>query len=91
MDKTKLRELYEKYELEPADFFKSKHFTIITRQGIEKIQAKENLRITYKVERCEPEFCAMRATTEKDGIYIETLDLLSMEALKTETPVPGIC
>ena len=72
MDKTKLRELYDKYELEPADFFKSKHFTIITRAGIEKIQAKENLRITYKVERCEPEFCAMKAITEKDGIYIET-------------------
>lgn len=72
MDKTKLRELYEKYELQPADFFKHQHYTIITRQGIEKIQAKENLRITYEVIRCEPDFCSMKAITEKDGIYIET-------------------
>lgn len=72
MDKSKLRELYQYYNLQPADFFKHQHYTIITRQGIEKIQAKENLRITYKVEKCEPEYCAMRAITEKDGIYIET-------------------
>ena len=72
MDKTKLRELYKKYELEPADFFKSKNFTIITRGGIEKIQAKENLRIKYEVIKCEPEFCSIKAITEKDDIYIET-------------------
>ena len=34
MNKEKLKELYEKYELTPDHFFKHQHYTIITRSGI---------------------------------------------------------
>ena len=33
-----IKELYEKYGLESEDIFPHRHFTIITRQGIEKIE-----------------------------------------------------
>jgi hypothetical protein len=72
MDKTKLRELYKKYDLQPTDFFKHQHYTIITRQGIDKIQAMERLNVSYKVIRCEPNFAVFKACAEKDGVSIET-------------------
>jgi hypothetical protein len=72
MDKSKLRELYQKYELQPADFFKHQHYTIITRQGIEKIIAAEQFHIRYEVIRCEPDFAVFKATITKDGASLET-------------------
>jgi len=53
MNKEKLAELYHKYELSKDDFFKHQHYTIITRQGIDKIQAIEQISIDYDVIRCE--------------------------------------
>ena len=37
MDRNKLVELYNHYELEKDDVFKHQHYVIITRQGIEKM------------------------------------------------------
>ena len=42
MNREKLLELYKKYEFTKRDVYKHQHYVIITRQGIEKIQAKEN-------------------------------------------------
>jgi hypothetical protein len=53
MKTDKLKELYLKYELTPEDVFKHQHFTILTRQGIDKIQAKEQIYVDYEVIRCE--------------------------------------
>ena len=41
MNRDKIKELYAKYELTPSDVFKHQHYLIITRSGIEKIQAIE--------------------------------------------------
>jgi hypothetical protein len=49
MKTDKLKELYLKYELTPEDVFKHQHFTILTRQGIDKIQAKEQIYVDYEV------------------------------------------
>ena len=49
MNRQKLLELYKKYELTKDDVYKHQHYVIITRKGIEKIQAKENIAITYEV------------------------------------------
>ena len=54
MDREKLLDLYKKYELEKTDVYKHQHYVIITRQGIEKIAAKENIAINYEVVKCEP-------------------------------------
>jgi len=72
MESKKLKELYEKYSLTASDFYQHKHYTIITRQGIDKIQAKERIFITYDVIRCEPEFCAVKAFAKKGDASIET-------------------
>jgi hypothetical protein len=72
MDKSKLRELYQKYELQPADFFKHQHYTIITRQGIEKILGQEQLNIKYEVVRCEPDYAVFKAIVTKGEAYLET-------------------
>ena len=72
MNKSKLTELYKKYKLEREDFFKHQHYTIITRQGIDKIQAIEQMSIQYEVIRCEPNYAVFKALAEKDGKSIET-------------------
>ena len=46
MNRDKLVELYKKYDLTADDVFKHQHYVIITRQGIDKIQAIEQINIT---------------------------------------------
>jgi len=73
MNREKLLELYKKYELEKDHFFKHQHYTIITRQGIDKIQAVERINITYDVVKCEPNFAAVKAVASNSkGLSIET-------------------
>ena len=72
MNKDKLIELYVKYGLTKDDVFKHQHYVIITRQGIDKIQAVEQINVTYEVIRCEPNFSVFKALAEKDGKKIET-------------------
>ena len=49
MNRDKLNTLYKKYNLEKDDFFKHQHYTIITRAGIEKIQAIEGIAINLSL------------------------------------------
>jgi len=48
-EKEKMNELYAKYGLSPEDVFKHQHYKIITRSGIDKIQAKLNIEIDYEL------------------------------------------
>ena len=64
MERNKLVELYKKYNLEKTDVFKHQHFVIITRQGIEKIQAQEQIKIKFDVIKCEPNFAVVKAVNE---------------------------
>jgi hypothetical protein len=47
MDASKLNELYVKNGLTKDDVFKHKFYTIISRAGIDKIQANNNIVINY--------------------------------------------
>ena len=68
-----LKEKYIKYNLTKDDVFKHQHYIIITRSGIEKIQALENVFISYKVIKCEPNFAVVKAKGEiTDEKFIET-------------------
>ena len=90
MDRNKLVDLYKKYELEKQDVFKHQHYVIITRQGIEKIAAKENISINYEVIKCEPKFAVMKATAyiaTKPNSNIETFG----SALKGDNYKDGNC
>lgn len=72
MDREKLSVLYKKYELTADDVFKHKHYLIITRQGIDKIQAKEKIFISYEAVKVEPEFCVVKATAKQSETIIQT-------------------
>jgi hypothetical protein len=72
MNRDKLKELYEKYNLDKSDFFKHQHYTIVTRQGIDKIMAIEQMRVNYEVVRCEPNYAVFKATATKGDATIET-------------------
>lgn len=72
MKQDEINELYKKYGLEESDVFQHKHYLIITRQGIDKIQAKENIFIDYESITSTPEFCVVKATAKKDTATIQT-------------------
>ena len=61
MNREKLLDLYKKYELTKEDVYKHQHYVIITRMGIEKIQAKEKININYEVIKCETNFAVFKA------------------------------
>ena len=85
MNRDKLKELYGKYNLDKSDFFKHQHYTIITRQGIDKIQALEQMVVNYEVIRCEPNYAVFKATATKGNATIETFG----SALKGENYKDG--
>ncbi len=72
MNREKIADLYKKYNLTKDDVFKHQHYLIITRTGIDKVQAIEKIKIHYEVERCEPTFCVIKAIGTKEGVSIET-------------------
>lgn len=72
MNKEKLTILYKKYELTKDDIYKHQHYLIITRSGIDKIQAKEKIFIDYEVIKCETNFCVVKANANKDDAKIQT-------------------
>ena len=72
MNKEKLKELYELYDLKAEHFFKHQHYTIICRTGIDLIQAKANIKINYEVIRCEPHYAVFKAIATKGNTTIET-------------------
>ena len=85
MKTDKLKEKYVKYELTKDDVFKHQHYIIITRSGIEKIQAIENITIYFEVVKSEPNFAGVKAIATKDGCTIETFG----SALKGESYKDG--
>ena len=81
MKTDKLKELYLKYGLNPDDVYKHQHYTIITRQGIDKIQATEQIYVDYEVIECKPNFAVFKAKAQKEGKMIQTFG----SALKGDT------
>jgi hypothetical protein len=72
MEKEQLRKLAEDNGLVKEDFyvmdFGSKKIPIITRTGIEKIQAKLDVRVVYEIIKISDDFktCLIKATGEID-------------------------
>ena len=72
MNTDKIKEAYEKYGLTRDDVFKHQHYIIITRSGIEKIQAIEQIKIDYEVIKCEKDFCVIKAIAIKEKEIVQT-------------------
>lgn len=91
MNRDKLKALYLKYELTAEDIFTKdigdSSFTIITRQGIDKIQGIEKIKIEYDCIKTEPNFSSLKAKAQKGDAYIETFG----SALKGNNYKDGNC
>tara|TARA_R110000824_G_scaffold6164_5_gene28351 strand:- start:147 stop:545 length:399 start_codon:yes stop_codon:yes gene_type:complete len=88
MNTEKLTEMFYKYNLvKDTDVFKHQHFAILTRSGIEKIQAQEKIEVKFEVVKCETNFAGVKAIATKDDKTIETYG----SALKGEGFKDGNC
>lgn len=59
-----LNRLFVENNLTEEDVFKHQHYTIITRAGIDKIQANMDISIIYDVVKCEPHFAVVKANAK---------------------------
>ena len=82
-----LKDIYVKYNLHTDDVLKHKHYIIITRSGIEKISALENIGLSFEIVNCEPNFAAVKCKADNTKIWIETFG----SALKGEGYKDGNC
>ena len=87
MKTERLKELYLKYGLSKDDVFKHQHYIIITRSGVDKIQAAEKIDISYEVVECQTNFCVVKATASVGETKIQTFG----SALKGSTHRDGNC
>ena len=67
-----LSKVFKENGLTQEDFFKHQHYTIITRSGIEKIQANNKVVVNYELEKCETNFCVVKAIAKRGEAYVET-------------------
>ena len=72
MTTEKIKNAYNKYGLTRDDVYKHQHYIIITRSGIEKIQAIENIKLDYEIIKCEKDFCVIKAIAIKGKEIIQT-------------------
>lgn len=72
MKTERLKELYQKYNLTKDDVFKHQHYIIITRSGVDKIQATEQMNVHYDVIKCKPNFAVVKASASKGDVSIQT-------------------
>ena len=72
MKTEKIKEKYHHYGLDKEDVFKHQHYVIITRSGIDKIQAIEKITIDYEVINCDRDFCVVKANALKGETSIQT-------------------
>ena len=75
------------YELTADDIYKHQHYLIITRSGIDKLQAIEKISINYDVIKCESNFCVVKANATKEDAKIQTFG----SALKGASFKDGNC
>lgn len=71
--KDQLNRLYNDCGLAPEDVYKHRHYTIITRTGIEKTMFSKQITITYEVIHCSPEFAVIKAhASMPNALPVET-------------------
>lgn len=96
-NRERLNGLYQKYNLTTEDLFKSPQgWTIITRGGIDKIQAQENIKIQYDLissnifkegNGYEFNIIVKAIGTTEDGKYIETFGEATPKNTRNGYPV----
>ena len=72
MKRDELAKLYKEYNLTEDDVFKHKHYMIITRAGVEKIQAQAKVDVVYEAVKIDTNFAVIKAIATKEGNSIQT-------------------
>ena len=87
-NKEKLTKLYEKFNLTKEDVFKNptQGWTIITRGGIDKIQAQADINISYEVISSDLSNVVIKATGTSGDASIETFGEASPKNTKNGYP-----
>ncbi len=70
--KEQLRRIFIDNDLQKEDVFEHQHYKIIKRQGIEKIQANNNIKIDYVVVKAERDFAVIKAYAQMGDKEIQT-------------------
>ena len=89
-NKQKLNRLYGEYNLSKDDVFKHKlGFSIITRTGIEKIQAGIGLNVSYEMVSMSDDhkFVVIKAVGKMDGTLVESYGEATPENNRMSYPV----
>lgn len=89
-NKQKLNRLYQEYNLSSDDVFKHKlGFSIITRTGIEKIQAGIGLKVSYELERMSDDhkFVVIKATGVFNDTFVQSYGEATPENNRMSYPV----
>lgn len=89
MNREELAKLYTENGLSESDVFNMKmggrDVWIITRSGIEKIQAKHSIRVEFNTQMLNPEFVVIKATGTIEGkIPVETYGEASTSNVKNK-------
>jgi hypothetical protein len=79
-----LNKMAKEYGITKEDTFSHKHYTIITRAGIEKISAKANIVIKYNLEEVGGAGVIIKAIGDKDGRVIETYGSASKDTSQSK-------
>ena len=81
MNKTeRLRQLAKDYGLTGEHFFKDKRgFVIINRSGIERIQARDNIKVVYEKEEMERDWVVIKAIATVNDVSVESFGGASPE------------
>lgn len=74
-NRERLKELYLHYNLNKEDIFTHTKFkyVMLTRTGVEKIMAFDNIQVRYETEYCNNEGACFKAITTRGDVTIETL------------------
>ena len=68
----KRNRLFAECDLVKEDMFEHQHYTILTRSGIEKVQAHYKITVTYKALKLEPQYVVIKATATMGEARVET-------------------
>lgn len=73
-DKVRMRRIFEENGLSMDDVFQHRHFVIIKRTGIEKIQAVNNIEVEFSEIVMDRDFVVLKATAWMDNrnVRVET-------------------
>lgn len=74
-NKERMNGLFKEYALTKDDWFKHKHYVIITRSGIDKIQARAGIEINYELIHFTPD-CKTAIVKADATMLIKSPDLL---------------